>query len=272
MLHSTNPTGPNQHLPQPILELTSQHPGSGTTALLTQLIALALLPTHYGGKSACVALLDTDSTFSASRLAQQLRQHLPPSEPASTIETALTHLHVFRPQSLPSLISTLASLPTYLLTKPHPSTHRALAFIALDSATSFHWQARAADEDRLFAEQHPQTQAAPPTAPPTAQPTLATALKTATAALAAPLVYTAHSPLATGIRPTLRLALKRNPVRPFPPTYSVTEALREAGDRQRAVEGAGWEARAVEQREVRGRGFGFMISEGGVKLTIDGEG
>lgn len=274
----------------PILELLSQAPGSGTTHFLYLLIATAILPSSYGGQNSCVAVLDTDNTFSVSRLVTQLRLSLPPDSAPSSITTALSHLHIFRPQSLPTLIATLENLPTYFLSTPHPSLHRPLAFIALDSLTAFHWQSKAADEDRAFANQHPSSSPTPGSPGlPSAKPAkdLPTLLKNTAASLSASVVFTSHflttynqshnntntprSPLT----PTVRFSLHRRPVRSFPPTISISEARREAGDRQRAVDAAGWEVSVLEsgaeQRVLRGMGFGFKITNEGVTVEVEAE-
>lgn len=74
-------------------------------------------------------------------------------------------------------------------------------------------------------------------------------------------------------RPTVRLSLHRRPVRSFPPTISISEARREANDRQRAVDAAGWEVSVLEsgaeQRGLRSMGFGFKITNEGVKVEAE---
>lgn len=212
----------------------------------------------------------------------QLRLSLPPNSPPSSITTALSHLHIFRPQSLSSLIATLETLPTYFLSASHPSLHRPLAFIALDSLTAFHWQSKAADEDRAFANQHPPS--SPTTGSPSTKPDkdLPKTLLRAASLLSASVVFTSHS-LANynqntntntkTPRPTVRLSLHRRPVRSFPPTISISEARREASDRQRAVDAAGWEVSVLEpgaeQRALRSMGFGFKITNEGVEVEAE---
>ncbi|KAM0715100.1 hypothetical protein Q7P37_009565 [Cladosporium fusiforme] len=271
---STSANKPNSS--NPVIELTSQTPGSGTAHLLYLLTATAILPTQHGGKSACVAILDTDGTFSVARLVHQLKRqlHLEPDKLASTLTTALTHVHIFRPQSLSSLIATIASLPSYLLHTSHPSNHRSLAFIALDSATAFHWQSKAESEELAIAnqQQQPPSSTSPSTRKPAQTSALSPALRALTTTLYAPLILTSHSPSPpiSAPLPTLRLTIQRRPVRAFPPTLSISEALREGPDRQRAVQAAGWEVRVVDltadQRGLRGLGFGFRVSDEGVVL------
>ncbi|KAM0705476.1 hypothetical protein Q7P35_006835 [Cladosporium inversicolor] len=262
----------------PILDIASQAPGSGTTHIIYLLTATAILPTSLGGKESCVAILDTDSTFSVPRLVQQLHLLLPPDTPPSTIATALSHVHIFRPQSLTSLIATLESLPEYFFTGSHPSTHRPLSFLALDSLTAFHWQTKAAEEDRAFANQHPSESESSETTSETAnaitQHDLPTTLKTIATALATPLLLTSHSAVINTPRsalPTLRLTVSRRAVRNFPPTVSVAEALREADDRQRAVEASNWEVRVSDSGSQRGTGFDFRITSEGVGVESERE-
>jgi hypothetical protein len=255
----------------PIIEIASQAPGSGTTHTIYLLTATAILSTSAGGKESCVAILDPDNTFSVPRLVQQLRLALPPDTPPSTIATALSHVHIFRPQSLTCLHATLQSLPDYFFKGSHQSTHRPLSFLALDSVTAFHWQTKAAEEDRAFANQHPPVQEPSESTPATnaIQPDLPTLLKTTTATLATPLLLTSHLTAINTPRsalPTLRLTVSRRAVRNFPPTISVTEALRDAGDRQRAVEASSWEVRVADSGSLRGKGFDFRIMGEGVRV------
>lgn len=258
----------------PIIEIASQTPGSGTTHIIYLLTAIAVSPVVLGGKESCVAILDTDNSFSVARFVQQLRLSLPPDSPPSTIAAALSHVHIFRPQSLDSLHATLEFLPEYFLRSSHPSTHRPLAFVALDSLTAFHWQSKAAEEDRAFANQHPtivETEEGPTAAAATSIPSrdLCTPLRQTTTALQTPLLLTSHSVAINTPRsalPTIRLTASRRSVRNFPPTISVVEALRESGDRQRAVEASSWEVRVTDSGSLRGKGFDFRITSEGVRL------
>ena len=67
---------------------------------------------------------------------------------ASLINDAFVHLHVFRPLSILSLLVTIASLPSYLLSRPctHLSANQVLGLVAIKDLSSFLWQ------DRLDAE------------------------------------------------------------------------------------------------------------------------
>lgn len=257
----------------PIIEIASQAPGSGTTHIIYLLTATAIVPTELGGKESCVAIIDTDNTFSVPRLVQQLRLALSHDSLPSTIVTALSHVHIFRPQTLASLHATLQSLPGCFFEGSHPSAYRPLSFIALDSLTAFHWQTKAAEEDRAFANQHaPGPEHPEPESfttndtPPLDLPTL---LKSTATNLNAPLLLTTHSVAINTPRsalPTIRLTASRRAVRKFPPTISAAEAFREAGDRQRAVEASNWEVRVADPGSLRGTGFDLRITSEGVRV------
>lgn len=271
---STHPTTNPNATPTrtaPIIDLTSQHPGSGTTHLLYALTATAILPTANGGQNACVAILDTDGTFSISRLVQQLQfqlqLQLPPDSP--TLKIALSHIHIFTPQSLPSLIHTLTSLPSYFLNSTaHPSASRRLAFIALDSATAFDWQGRAAAEQESEHRFHTNTRPIYPEPDP-AKPSLPAAIQSLSHSLPVPILLSRPAHLTPPhMQPAVRLVFNRTPTRGFAPTLSVSEALREAPEREKAVRAAGW---GVKVFACKGRvreivAIGMRIGESGVEL------
>ena len=52
----------------------------------------------------------------------------------------------------------------------------------------------------------------------------------------------------------------------------MVEALREAGDRQRAVEASSWEVRVADSGSLRGKGFDFRIGSEGVRVESGREG
>lgn len=297
----------------PILELIPQAPGSGTTHLLYLLTATAILPSSLGGKDSCVAIIDTGNTFSVSRLVQQLRvairshnqkQHEPHQDrpsadteatasaaasETSTLTSLLRHVHIFRPQSHPSLLATLDSLPTYFLqpSNANPSTHRPLAFIALDSLPAFHWQTLAEREAKAFEEeetqpdqnQHENPSDLPSPSKSTSPPrTLTQSLHLLSQTFpTTPLLITnpSHFPrLSTFLQqashhhPPLRtipLTLSRQTTRPFPPMISLSEALREKGQREIATRKAGW--KVGSSIPVGGREGGMM----GFEIGISGE-
>jgi hypothetical protein len=120
------------------------------------LTAFATLPHEVDGRQSAVVWIDNDGRFSASRLSQVLRHHLlqrsnttdhieqteKPTADSTVIE-ALTHVHVFRPQSSSQVLSILESLPDYLLDQTrHKSSLRPLGLLIIDSATAFYAQDR----------------------------------------------------------------------------------------------------------------------------------
>lgn len=70
------------------------------------------------------------------------------------------------------------------------------------------------------------------------------------------------------MQPAVRLVFNRTPTRGFAPTLSVSEALREAPEREKAVRAAGW---GVKVFACKGRvreivAIGMRIGESGVEL------
>ncbi|OAT09397.1 Rad51 family DNA repair protein [Blastomyces gilchristii SLH14081] len=167
---------------QPVLEITSPASADGKTHLLYYITALAVLPCTYQnialrGRSSAVVFLDTDCRFDAARLREVARGIVLESaveqgisfpgaghnyggggkegddEGMNTmLHTALSHVHVFRPQSSASLLATIQSIESYLLRgmgtiytegeHKHASHSRPLHAILLDSASAFYWQDR----------------------------------------------------------------------------------------------------------------------------------
>ncbi|RMY85067.1 hypothetical protein D0861_06646 [Hortaea werneckii] len=303
--------------PQPVIELTSTASGGGKTQILYYLTAIAVCPRSSGGREACAVILDTDGTFSVDRLAQQIRKHLttdrttPNPEGHSNTDlddiifSCLKHIHLFRPQSLTSTIHTLEDLPSHLFDQTrHHSYNRIVGFIALDSASTFHWQHRSDEEEAaLHALTDPHSPHQPPSHKPSNYHHLTTALRNATRTFSCPAIFTSwhlgptppipsQGPESRSLRPALpaplsqlpllRLIVQKKPVRKFPVGMSVQEALREAEARQRAVEEGrfecivnewGMDERTVERlsRSKEGMGFGFRIGADGVEVESDGQ-
>ncbi|KAI7210337.1 hypothetical protein KC333_g8273 [Hortaea werneckii] len=301
---------------QPVVELTSTASGGGKTHILYCLTAIAVCPRSSGGREACVIILDTDGTFSVDRLAQQIRKRLTTNRTTSSLEehsdtdlddaifSCLKHVHLFRPQSLTSTILTLEDLPSHLFNPTnHHSYDRAVGFIALDSLSTFYWQQRSAEEEAaLHALTEPPSSHQPPSSKPYQH--LTAALQNATRTFSCPAIFTTwhlgptaqtsnqgpgpHRSLRpalpaalTAQLPLLRLIVQRKPVRKFPVGISIEEALREAEDRQRAVEEGRFECFVNEwgvdertlQRLLRSgtgtTGFGFRIGRDGVDVESD---
>ena len=254
-------------------------------------------------------VLDTDASFSISRLAEQA-QHLLRKQSSSTLHPdnehvddillpALEHVHIFRPQSLASTTATLRSLPDYLFNASrHHSLDRQVAFIALDSASAFYWQDKADTEDAPLLTVT--TAGMKQQGGSTGYTALSAALKSACATFSCPAIFTSwhlgivpapqhasqhrvrslrpNLPVPFSQLPTLRLITQRVPVKKFPAGTSAEEALREAPDRQKAVEEGsfvcvvnewGVDERTLQRLQRVGSGFGFGISAEGLTMEDD---
>lgn len=101
--------------------------------------------TQQAAQSTAIALLAT-SPISILRLSQITLHRIQQLHPSITLtkaqeltHTALSHIHIFQPQSLQSLISTISTLPSYFLNPSNKSFDRKLA-IVLDSASAYFWE------------------------------------------------------------------------------------------------------------------------------------
>lgn len=153
--------------PPPFIEITSPGPGDGKQHLLYHITTVAVLPSHIysipiGGRSNAIIVLDTENRFSIGRLVQIMRSYIstrlaqarkrlnPPatfpslSDIETTIHSALTHIHTFRPQSLASLLATVNLLPSYLFdtSSHHHSSAKAIHSILISSLSAFTWSDR----------------------------------------------------------------------------------------------------------------------------------
>jgi hypothetical protein len=104
--------------------------------------------THHT-KPSTIALLTT-SPIDLPRLTQILLHHLlstTPNLPLSIaqdlIHLSLSHIHIFQPSSLSSLIATISSLPSYFLDPKNGSAERRVGAIIIDSASTFFWADKA---------------------------------------------------------------------------------------------------------------------------------
>lgn len=124
-------------------------------------------------------VFDADGKFDVERLAQVIRHYIhrgplrqnqdavakdihESSADDEAVRIALLHVHIFRPQSLPSLVLTVGALPAYLLGfDQHHSGNRALELIVLESTTAFFWQEKMESEiaqwDRNSQQDDPET-------------------------------------------------------------------------------------------------------------------
>ncbi|KAI9806733.1 MAG: hypothetical protein M1825_006190 [Sarcosagium campestre] len=179
----TPPTTHRQQQPSrlPVVELAGASCSGKTHLVYTLASSCALSQEH----PSAVLIFDTDGRFDIDRFRQVMlhayhqRQHLQqqqqqqrhqqeqqtsqedpesvedkdnaPNEAENAVSMALHHIHIFRPTSTASLLSTLTSLPTYLLasraSRHHDSGSLPLGAIVLDSASAFYWPDRLAAED-----------------------------------------------------------------------------------------------------------------------------
>lgn len=113
------------------------------------------------GRGGAVVLLDTDGRVDVQRLYTIIegvvRHALDGGDMSSTeatdetiaalIRESMQHIHIFRPHTSSSLLSTLQSLSTYLLNHLRPAGQsRALHGIFIDSLSAFYWADRLRDE------------------------------------------------------------------------------------------------------------------------------
>lgn len=154
----------------PAIEITSGTAGAGKTHLLYYIITATILPVSvdgckWGGKGGAAIVLDTEGTFDVNRLVQIMETYvdkmlgqksvaddsLADVARRSPVINALQHVHIFRPHSLASLISTIQSIKSYMFTfSDHHSSNRQLELVTLDSATAFFWQSKNAEEIARF--------------------------------------------------------------------------------------------------------------------------
>ncbi len=297
--------------PLPIIEITGATACSGKTQMLCYLVSMSLLPQQYneiplGGKGYAVVLLDLSSKFSILRLHHLMRElvsscstpsALPEDEISSLISESLTHLHVFRPHSTPSLLATLSTLTSYLLKQlpAHFSSNRPVGLLSINDLSAFLWQ------DRLDADEE-----AGPYTSNNAEKANNSLLLQRYRALVSSLRHIQHqfsctvvatnwslSPATTAaghraLRPhlpsvwnnfcTLKVVVEKDRVKKFGPGMSVEEAAKQAGQRWEAAERSafsGWanwwesekwreEVREGVRNLEREGCFSFKVTEKGV--------
>ncbi|KAL8815421.1 MAG: hypothetical protein Q9223_005435 [Gallowayella weberi] len=73
---------------------------------------------------------------------------LPADAMNNLVRRSLDHLHIFRPQSSPSLLATLSNIQSYILDiTSHTSANRAVGAIFLNDVDAFLWQDRLEDAE-----------------------------------------------------------------------------------------------------------------------------
>lgn len=292
---------------------------AGKTQLLYSLIAAGVLPSSSSPPTphrppGAVVVIDTDNRFDVERLVQVMTSQYRSAAADGTTTTdspvevlhGLQHIHIFRPQSLASLLSTLRSLPDYLLDMTqHSSAHRSLSLLAVDSMTAFYWPERSEQEMAYLASEEGE-QGLRQTRNTYSE--IVTALRHIQATFACPVVATSWSlsgsraksavsslgssnsptstrPLLPGVwnqYVTARLLVSRENVRKFPAGLTAEQAERDRIQRQEVLQRSRFRAEvdwwvaeswpeARKQglvREARLRGLGFIIRHDSV--LIDG--
>lgn len=232
-----------------------------------------------------VALLST-SPVNISRLTQILLQHLLTTTPnlcltdaRPIISTALSHIHIYQPTSLSSLVATLSSLPCYFLSATNNSKDRRLGGIAICTPSSYLWQDKLASSTSA-------TSASVSTK--TKFPALATTLKRVSIQLQTPVLYTTSHfsshrndddddpgtfqpalPSPFPVLPGLRLVVSRIGVKGFEKEIGAETAARQSRARETAVASKGFRVQ-INRWGDQGRQAG--IGDTGFEVKIDDKG
>jgi hypothetical protein len=258
---------------------THHAPGAGKTSLLYLIIAHAILPPSFSsiplsGQNAVIILFDPLHHFTVPRLARttfailvskakEAGKDISTDDMKTLVATSLLHVHIYRPQSWTSLITTLRSLPEYLFDAArHKSIHRRIHSILLDDVDAFVWSIRnGSTANQLSA----------------ASTQLTSALRHLTTLLSCGVVLTSQSTTPTSFRPALplqwpqnmpvtRLAVRRVDVVKFAPGLSVEEAEAERAQRWEVVSKGRFECWKVGVGVRDGEGFVFRVGERGVAV------
>ena len=292
----------------PFIEFISAGSGGGKTHLLYYMTALAILPRTYrgimlNGKDSAVVVLDTDCRFDFQRLTEvmshyvisQLESSFSLSQSVNgaqsstagkskaihdLIQSSLSHVHIFRPRSHASLLSTVSSLPMYLFrSTSHASINRPLHSIMLDSASAFFWQTRTEEDTARLSESRAlstnEVYAALARQLTDLSRSFSCAIITTSWSLSSTFQTAQGSqsmrsslPSSWSLLPTLRLGVRRIPVTPFSEATSVEDALAEKGRRASAINGGKFEAWKLGGSGERLR---FIITKAGVNMGVERE-
>ncbi|CAO2653324.1 Nn.00g027350.m01.CDS01 [Neocucurbitaria sp. VM-36] len=318
---------------KPIIELISapgaHHPsGAGKTSLLYLIITHAISPFLFsssvklGGQDAAVIVLDPMNHFSVSRLADVMLSFLTSRVQAAGIKTVdndnmkaemkslikhcMQHVHIFRPQSWPSLLATLRALPDYLLDGKarHKSMHRRVHSVILDDVDAFAWSIRNSSSSSSAAPTTTTTTSTRANPLSTASTHLTNTLQKLSALFSNATILTSYSTSSSspsysspappfrpvfptswpqrppGARagdaaihsaPVTRLAVRRVEVLKFAPAISVEEAEAERQQRWEVVSRGRFECWKVGVGVGDGEGFVFRVGRRGVVLEERGD-
>lgn len=308
--------GPSKRSKPPVVEITSATPCAGKRQLLYYIAAASVLPESYDsvpllGQEGAVIVLDTDNQFDVLRLRDVLSSllisRLEPHSPnagillasglSSVLHDSLRQVHIFRPQSPASLLSTLRSLPAYLLNPAaHFSSLRALQALIVTNLSAFLWQTRLeSDEGHQLNHRNTNTfiqyHGSMVQELAKVQQIFGCVLVAANQGLS-PLQWMRNGEVS--VKPTmpgvwnnfctLKLVVGKDMVRKFGPGISAEEAMHEREQRKRAVaesrfwcrvnwwDSGEWDAGVVERLRSldRGGAFSFHISDTEVRIEDAG--
>lgn len=301
-----------------MVEVTSVSPGAGKTQFLYHVIALSILPRTYGenvlnGQNSAIIVIDADDRFDISRLAEVINSYITRKskgrdpqkdntddfDTTSGIDTAdlishvLQHVHVFRPQSLSSLVATVRSLDAYLFDMTaHQSSQRPLGAMILDGASAFFWQHRAEEDAARLKDAEPRAADTTAESNQSAIPAyslLLAALRKASKTFDCPIIFTSQSSVFAGHdRGSFheRSSSKSHLRSLLPPSWTTFTTVRLVFERAKTVQFApgmsaeeAWEERALRQEVVdrgifrgkviggsRDQAFEFTVRHDGISM------
>jgi hypothetical protein len=281
LLPSTTPTNVELISPLP----THHTSGAGKTSLLYLIIAYAILPASFfsislSGQNGAVIVFDPLHHFNVPRLAsiifnilvskaQEAGKDISTADVKSLVAISLFHVHIYRPQSWASLVTTLRSVPDYLFDATrHKSIHRRIHSIVLEDIDTFVWPIRNATSPSIGSTTNHLG---------IASAQLTSALRHLTVLLSCGVVITSQSTTPTSFRPplplhwpqtmsTTRLAVRRVDVLKFAPAISVEDAETEKAQRWEVVAKGRFECWKVGVGVRDGEGFVFRVEETGIAI------
>ncbi|CAD0112336.1 unnamed protein product [Aureobasidium uvarum] len=224
-----------------------------------------------------IALLSS-TPISIPRLSQILLHHLLSRSPDLSLSTAqqiihthLSHIHIFYPSTLSSLIATVSSLPTYFFSPTNPSVSNRIGGIFISTPSTYFWDDKACCSS---------TSASPPAV--SKYPALASCLKRVGLTLQTPVFYTTQHFSAgagagedtTSLRPqlplpsSLRLTVSRPGIKGFGKEIDADTATKQQEARNKAVAAAGFKV-SVNQWGDEGWTHRNSGANAGFELRID---
>lgn len=270
-----------------LMEITAADACSGKSILIHLIAAIGCLPPtigsiEIGGKGGFVAIFDADNRLDVAKLREVMRgcieqrsrqtvqqkddlnestvavEHQKSQKNESILSTdiidrsikeALSHILIFRPTSLRTLLSTLGQLPVHLerAALNHGIQGLQLSSIIIDSASAFYWQLRADQETRRVEGLDSRTSTSSKI-DSSSYVKLIQTLQALSHQFECPVIAsTWHMPTPVQYQdsqfnptfptaPSLRLEVGRRTVKRFPPGISVDQALKEKKIREEIVD------------------------------------